>query len=129
MAASIFGASKVVDCSHVLDGASFSFMSLFTEPARFEEEKVFTVAADGFAKSRYTMNCDLGAHLDSPAHFVAGGKTISDLSADDLTARAAVIDVSDKVDAQDDGNYGLTIDDVKEYKAKYGQIPERHLSS
>ena len=60
---------------------------------------MFTVAENGFGKSRYTMNCDLGAHLDSPSHFIAGGKSISDLSADDLTARAAVIDVSDKVDA------------------------------
>ena len=40
-----------------------------------------------------------------------------------------MIDVSDKVDAQNDGNYGLTIDDVKEYEAKYGQFQKEHLSS
>ena len=38
-----------------------------------------TVAADGFANEVWVFGCDVGTHVDSPAHFFVDGRTISDL--------------------------------------------------
>ena len=40
----------------------------------------------------------------------------------ELTTPAAVIDVTAKVKATPDGNYGLTIKDIQEWEAIYGEI-------
>ena len=73
------------------------------------------------------MGCDVGAHIDSPGHFIGGGRTVNQITPAELTAKAAVIDVTKKVEAQEDGNYGLTIADVEEWEAKYGKIEDRSL--
>jgi len=37
-----------------------------------------------------------------------------------LTAPGAVIDVTDKVKATPDGNYGMTVEDIQQWEAIYG---------
>ena len=112
MAEYIFGAEKIVDCTHVIDENTFSFMG-----AQLEENPIYTVAEHGFGKTEYTMGCDVGAHLDSPAHFILNARSVSDIPPTELTARSAVIDVTSKVEAQEDGNYGLTVADIEEWEA------------
>ena len=88
---------------------------------------MYTVANDGFGKTTYTMGCDVGAHIDSPGHFILDARTVADITPAELTARSAVIDVTSKVEADPTGNYGLTIADVEEWETKHGQIPDRSL--
>ena len=88
---------------------------------------MYTVAEHGFGKTEYTMGCDVGAHLDSPAHFILNARSVSEIPPRELTARSAVIDVTSKVEAQEDGNYGLTVADIEEWEAKYGEMHERSL--
>jgi len=51
-----------------------------------------------------------GTHLDAPVHFSEGSKSVDQLSLDQLTGKAVVIDVSAK--AMADRDYLITVDDV-----------------
>jgi len=63
-----------------------------------------------------------GTHVDFPAHFVKGGVTAESFTMKDAAFPLCVIDISEKAKA--DCHYAVTVDDVKEYDAKYGEIPE-----
>lgn len=63
-----------------------------------------------------------GTHVDFPAHFAKGGKTAESFGMQDAAFPLCVIDISEKVAA--DPQYAVTVDDIKEYEAKYGPIPE-----
>ncbi len=62
-----------------------------------------------------------GTHLDSPIHFSEGKKTVDQLSIDQLTGFAVVIDVSDKVNENRD--YQILPDDIKEWEVEHGSVP------
>ena len=122
--AALLNATKLVDCSHLMDENTFTFMGapLQTEILEFD-----LAAPAGFAKAKFNLGCDVGAHIDTPGHFFPNERTVGDITLEELTARGAVIDVTDKVAATEDGNYGLTVDDITNWESKYGEIPAGSL--
>jgi kynurenine formamidase len=83
----------------------------------------FTYEKHGFVASAYVLPTDqYGTQLDPPAHWDNLGATISDLPASFTLRPLVVIDIHDKVAA--DPGYHATIDDVKAWEAKHGQVPE-----
>jgi kynurenine formamidase len=83
----------------------------------------FTYEKHGFVASAYILPTDqYGTQLDPPAHWDNLGATISDLPASFTLRPLVVIDIHDKVAA--DPAYHATIDDVKAWEAKHGQVPE-----
>jgi kynurenine formamidase len=71
------------------------------------------------------MPCDVGTHIDSPAHWYKGARDISQLTLDELTAPGAVIDCQAQCEANP--TYLMTVDDVKKFEQTYGQIPPKSL--
>jgi kynurenine formamidase len=63
-----------------------------------------------------------GTHIDSPIHFAEGKKTVDQIGLDQLIAHGVKIDVSAK--AATDSNYLISIDDIKNWEAANGTIPE-----
>ncbi len=63
-----------------------------------------------------------GTHMDAPAHFHKGLRTIDQIDVTEMIAPLVVINVADKVAANPD--YELTVDDVKAWETQYGPIPE-----
>ena len=63
-----------------------------------------------------------GTHIDFPAHFIKGGVTAESFTCQDAAFPLCVIDISAK--AAENPTYCVTVDDIKEYEAKYGDIPE-----
>ena len=63
-----------------------------------------------------------GTHIDFPAHFIKDGKTSEHYGAEQLMFPLCVIDVTEKV--KEDVHYAVTVEDIKEYEAKYGAIPD-----
>ena len=63
-----------------------------------------------------------GTHIDFPAHFDPNGVYAEAFSAKDGVFPLCVINVTDKVAA--DPTYAATSDDIREYEAKYGPIPD-----
>jgi len=63
-----------------------------------------------------------GTHIDFGGHFIKGGNLSDSVGAKDLIFPLCVIDITAKV--AEDVHYAVTVDDIKEYEAKYGPIPD-----
>lgn len=63
-----------------------------------------------------------GTHIDFPGHFAKGKELSEKHDVHDLIFPLVVIDISEK--AKENADYAVTIDDIKAYEAKYGEIPE-----
>jgi kynurenine formamidase len=74
-----------------------------------------------YAANRYSASEHGGTHVDAPIHFAERGKTLEQLSIEQLTGAAVVVDVSAK--AQSDADYQITAADLKGWESKNGRIP------
>ncbi len=63
-----------------------------------------------------------GTHIDFPGHFVREGALSEAFGAKQMIFPLCVIDVTAK--AAQDVHYAVTVEDIKEYEAKYGEIPD-----
>ena len=63
-----------------------------------------------------------GTHIDFPAHFDKKGVFAENFTCKDAVFPLCVIDISKKV--KENQTYCVTVDDIKEYEAKYGEIPD-----
>ena len=108
--AALLGGSSLVDCTQLIHEDTFGFFGCF-----FQRQILIDTRAKadrdaeevGFRKEKYMMGCDVGTHIDSPNHFISGGRCIHELSMDELTAPGVVIDVSAKVQADGGADYSV----------------------
>ena len=63
-----------------------------------------------------------GTHVDFPAHFCKTGKFAESFVSKDMALPLCVIDITAKV--KECQTYCVTVEDIKEYEAKFGEIPE-----
>ena len=63
-----------------------------------------------------------GTHIDFPGHFVKGAALSDAFGVRDAVFPLCVIDVTGKVAA--DCRYAVTVQDILDYEAKYGPIPD-----
>jgi kynurenine formamidase len=91
----------------------------------FGEEKVvelYTIKKDGFLVQQFTHVGQWGTHIDAPAHFHEGLRTIDKIPTQEMLLRLVVIDVHDKVTRNPD--YTLKVEDISNWEARHGRIPE-----
>jgi kynurenine formamidase len=91
----------------------------------FGEEKVislYTIKKDGFHVQQFTHVGQWGTHIDPPAHFHEGLRTVDQIPIKEMVLPLVVIDVHAKVATNPD--YTLTLDDVRAWETKHGRIPE-----
>jgi arylformamidase len=74
------------------------------DPA-FVRQCVCTHQADGMELSRLSMGAHVGTHVDAPAHFLPGGKTLDAFGLERFVLEAVVISVP--------GRPAVTADDLK----------------
>lgn len=63
-----------------------------------------------------------GTHLDAPVHFAEGKQSVEQLSIDQLTGRAVVIDVTANV--QDNRDYQIMTEDIRNWETSNGEIAD-----
>lgn len=63
-----------------------------------------------------------GTHIDFPGHFAKGKALSEKFSTESMMFPLCVIDITPKV--KEDVHYAATEEDIKEYEAKYGPIPD-----
>ena len=63
-----------------------------------------------------------GTHIDFPGHFVRGAALSDAFGIGNMLFPLCVIDITEKV--KEDVHYAVTMDDIKAYEAKYGDIPD-----
>lgn len=108
---------RILDMTHYLDSASPVWPG--NEP--FAAEPVKTFENDGFYQQKVSFWEHTGTHIDAPIHFIEDGVTTDELDLRSLIAPLAVIDISAR--AMDDPDTAVTVDDLLEYEAAYGELP------
>jgi kynurenine formamidase len=91
----------------------------------FGEETVkslYTIKKDGFIVQQFTHVGQWGTHVDPPAHFHEGLRTVDQIPLKEMLLPLVVLDVHEKVAANPD--YTPTLGDVRAWEAKHGRIPE-----
>lgn len=76
----------------------------------------------GFYAQVFTHVGQWGTHVDPPAHFVKGMRTVDQIGVKEMILPLVVLDVHEAVTKNPD--YTITMDDVKRWEMKHGQIPE-----
>jgi kynurenine formamidase len=84
-------------------------------------KSVYGYAKDGFWAEQFVHVGQWGTHVDPPAHFIRGGRTVDQIRPDEMLLALVVIDVHEKVAANPD--YVVTLDDIKQWEARHGEIP------
>ncbi|MBV8345551.1 MAG: cyclase family protein [Candidatus Eremiobacteraeota bacterium] len=82
---------------------------------------LFTYKKDGFFAQEFCHVGQWGTHVDPPAHFTPGGKTVDQIDPKQMFLPLVVIDVHEKVARNPD--YVFSMDDVRAWEAKHGPIP------
>ncbi len=82
---------------------------------------LYTIKKDGFKVQQFTHVGQWGTHIDPPAHFHEGLRTVDEIPPTEMVLPLVVLDVHAKVAENPD--YTLTVADVQEWEAKHGRIP------
>lgn len=115
-----FVASKVIDLTHLM----YDEMAFWPGGVPFTKIKLVDYD-QGYLLHKFEMGENTGTHVDAPAHFIQGNLPIDQIALSDLVAPAVIINVQAEV--ADDPDYQLSADDVRDWEANHGQIPEGSL--
>lgn len=63
-----------------------------------------------------------GTHIDFPGHFAKGKDLSEKYDVHDLVFPLVVIDITEQL--KENVNYAVTVEDIKNYESKYGDIPD-----
>jgi kynurenine formamidase len=94
-------------------------MSVFPADPAVEVSDLYTVPVDGFKVEAIRMGPHAGTHLDVPAHFVEGARTVDQLRADEFVWPVVKIDVRGRTFVDD----FVQIDDIRAFEREHGRIP------
>jgi kynurenine formamidase len=122
-------AAQVEQAYAILHGAEFVDLTHAFGPGSphwkgFAPETVttlYTIAKDGFHAESFCHPGQWGTHVDPPAHFHDGLKTVDQIDPRQFLLRLVVLDVHAKVATNAD--YVVTMDDVKGWESRHGAIP------
>jgi kynurenine formamidase len=79
-------------------------------------------SGSGFYAQSFTHVGQWGTHVDPPAHFVKGLRTVDQISVKEMILPLVVIDVHEKVAKNPD--YTISMEDTKDWERRHGSIPE-----
>lgn len=82
---------------------------------------LYTVKKDGFRINEYCHIGQWGTHVDPPAHFHEGLRTVDQIDPKEMLMPLVVIDVHEKVAKNPD--YTLQVADIDAWEARHGRIP------
>jgi kynurenine formamidase len=83
---------------------------------------LYTVEKDGFHIEEFCHVGQWGTHVDPPAHFHTGLRTVDQIDPSEMVLPLVVLDVHDKVANNPD--YVLSLDDVRGWERRHGRIPK-----
>lgn len=109
---------RIVDLSYAIHGK----LPRWPGDKRVFEAKVnATIKQHGYFTRGFWMLEHYGTHLDAPAHFPPGKKTVDEISPERFFGPAVVVDV--RKEAKRDADYRLTVERVRQWEQKHGKIP------
>ncbi len=76
---------------------------------------------NGFYAQSFTHVGQWGTHVDPPAHFVKGLRTVDQISVKEMILPLVVVDVHEKVAR--DADYTITMEDIRGWERRNGPVP------
>lgn len=76
----------------------------------------------GFSAQSFTLVGQWGTHVDAPAHFVKGKRTVDQIEVKEMLLPLVVIDVHENAASNPD--YVITLADVKNWEEQHGPVPQ-----
>lgn len=86
------------------------------------ERVLTTLEETGSDNREYTLGTSHGTHVDAPAHFMAGGRILSEIPVKERYLPLYVLHLEKEVEA--DNGYSVSVEDIKRFEETYGEIPE-----
>src|SRR3984957_5302089 len=114
---SILAGKRFVDLTHAF-GPKTPHWKGFGE---MTVRTLYTIPKDGFHVEEFCHVGQWGTHVDPPAHFHAGLKSVDQIDPKDMLMPLVVPDVHDKAARNPD--HPLTLEDVRAWEARHGRIP------
>lgn len=97
----------------------------FVDTKGFKMEQISKYDENGpfFYWNNISLGEHCGTHFDAPVHWISGKdyQHVDEIPAKRLIGEACVIDITEK--CEKDPDYCMTIEDIKEFEEKYGEIP------
>lgn len=107
---------KIIDLTHSLKPS----IPTWTGACGFAQELLHNYDPDGLRVQSINALAGAGTHIDAPSHFYKGMRDVSQYPHDQFFFEGAVIDVSQKV--QKNENYLITVDDILNHEKSYGKL-------
>ncbi len=76
----------------------------------------------GFYAQSFTHVGQWGTHVDPPAHFVKGLRTVDQIGVKEMVMPLVVVDVHEK--AAKNPDYTITMEDIRDWEKRHGPVPE-----
>lgn len=119
-AAALFSDRTYTDLTHAFHSGQPHFPAFPDE----QRDELFSIErGDGFTTHQFTLIGQWGTHIDPPAHFMAGGRTVDQLPINEMILPLVVLDISGRVAKNPDSTPALA--DVHAWEERNGRIPER----
>jgi kynurenine formamidase len=119
----ILGGKKFVDLTHAF-APGIPHWHGFPEEKRetaYWYEKGKGSIGEGFFAEIYTHVGQWGTHVDPPAHFIRGLRTVDQISLQEMILPLVVIDVH--AESEKNADYVLSLERVKKWETDHGAIP------
>ena len=84
-------------------------------------ETLYTYDKAGFLAQEFSHPGQWGTHIDPPAHFHAGLRTVDQIRPDEMLLRLVVLDIHARAAADPDSV--VTMDDVRAWEKRHGPVP------
>jgi kynurenine formamidase len=114
---SVLQSAEFIDLTHAFSPTSPHWKGFAPETVT----TLFTIPKDGFHVESFCHPGQWGTHVDPPAHFHDGLKTVDQIDPREFLLRLVVIDVHEKVATNPD--YVVTLQDIREWESRHGPIP------
>jgi kynurenine formamidase len=113
----ILVSKRLVDLTHAFHPGIPHWKGFPEETVR----DVYTYDKGGFWAQEFTHVGQWGTHVDPPAHFHEGLRTVDEIPLVEMILPLVVLDVHEKAAA--DPDYVLSVKDVEAWEARHGEIP------
>ncbi len=114
---------RMVDLTHAFAPGIPHWPGFPNEERRtiYDFEKRSGLLGEGFFAQVFTHVGQWGTHVDPPAHFKKGGRTVDQITLQEMVLPLVVFDVHEEVARNPD--YTLTVERIERWEAAHGKIP------
>lgn len=122
--ASAIDDTRIVDLTHPFDENTISWPTAQSYELEIVASGI-TKAGHWYSANNFSMAEHSGTHMDAPIHFAEGRRDAAGVPIHQLIGPATVINVS--VNASQDPDYQVTVEDIHSWESLYGRIPRGAL--